>query len=217
MKPLHTIDTLPALRAMADPLRKEILRELQAAPRTTAQLAARLGDKPTKLHYHIQELERNGLIELAETRMKGNLQEKYYRSVAECYRVDPRLFQEGPEAQEAFYDDVVGLLDRTALDVRKALQEGRMTANETSKSLISLLHLHLTEADVDELRRRLAELLEEFRERGRSEGDRVAALTLMFFPLAPHAALALRPGDEPANESALPEEGTESPSFPEDL
>src|SRR3954463_2765977 len=93
---VHTISDLAALRAISDPLRTRILRELRDVPRSTAQVAARLGEGTTKLHYHMNELERNGLVELVETRQKGNLIEKYYRAVAGFFRVDPALFQEGP-------------------------------------------------------------------------------------------------------------------------
>src|SRR4051794_8691867 len=108
---VHTIADLAALRAISDPLRTRILRELREVSRTTAQVAGILGEGTTKLHYHMNELERNGLIEVVETRQKGNLIEKYYRSVADFFRVDPALFQAGPEALEAFYTSAAGMLE----------------------------------------------------------------------------------------------------------
>ena len=185
MNPVHTITDLSALRALTDPLRKEILRLLQREPRTASQLAAALGEKPTKLHYHVTELERNGLIELAETRMKGNLQEKYYRAVAELYRVDPRLFADGPEARSAFYDHATVTLDHAGLDLREAIGAGRVTAAESGRALTSLLRLHLPPEAVEELRSRLDALLSEFRGKSRPDLPDAAALTLLFYPLAP--------------------------------
>jgi DNA-binding transcriptional ArsR family regulator len=188
MKRVHSIEDLSALRAMTDPLRKQILRELQPEPRTTARLAAILGEKPTKLHYHVHELERHGLIELVETRMKGNLQEKYYRAAAEYYRVDPRLFQEGPESQEAFFDHAAGLLDRTALDLRAAIRDGQITPEESAKSLATLLCLHLSPEDAASFRSRLEGLVAEYRERSDPSEAGAVLLSLMFIPLAPAGA-----------------------------
>lgn len=196
MKQVHTIDDLAALKAMTDPLRKEIIRALQPEPRTTAQLAAILQEKPTKLHYHVTELERNGLIELVETRMKGNLQEKYYRSVAEMYRVDPRLFQEGPQALEAFYDNAVGLLDNAALDLRSAIQSGRITSQESARSVSSLLYLCLTPEEAEEFKRRLESLITEYGKKGRSGTEGGALLSLHFFPMTSLPEFTPPPGED---------------------
>ena len=185
---VHTIQDLQALRAMADPLRKQIIRELQREALTTAQVATLLGEKATKLHYHVLELERHGLIELVETRMKGNLQEKYYQSVAEYYRVDPQLFEAGPEALDALCADALALLDRAALDLRSAMSSRQITAEESSHSIASLLQLHLTPHDVKEFGTRLQALIAEYREKSLGEATTEATggvlLHLLFFPLA---------------------------------
>lgn len=205
MKRIHTVEDLVALRALTDPLRKEIIRELQHEPRTASQLAAALGEKATKLNYHVTELERNGLIELVETRMKGNLQEKYYRAAAEMYRVDPRLFAEGPEGQDAFYEHVSGLLDRSALDVREAIRSGRITPDESGRALTSLLHLRLTPARADEFRARLEALVSEYRDPSGEEVPVGAMLTLLFCPLRPLAA-----GDPAPDNDTLSDEHTDT-------
>jgi DNA-binding transcriptional ArsR family regulator len=197
MKRIHNLDDLSALRALTDPLRKAIIRELQREPKTASQLAAALGEKPTKLSYHVLELERNGLIELVETRMKGNLQEKYYRAVAEMFRVDPRLFAEGPEGEDAFYEHVTGLLDRAALDFREAIRSGQITPDESRRALASQLHLRLTPEQAAEFRDRLEALLAEFREKPSENTPIGAALTLLFCPLKPLTTGDIPPADAP--------------------
>lgn len=181
---VHTITDLAALRAISDPLRTRILRELRDVPRSTAQVAALLGQGTTKLHYHMQELERNGLVELVETRQKGNLIEKYYRAVAEFFRVDPALFHEGPEALEAFYTSVAGMLDTAALDLQGAIRAGEVTNAESARSLRSMLRLRLDPEQVEEFRTRFAELAEELRTKSSPEGSSGVALTLLFVPLS---------------------------------
>jgi DNA-binding transcriptional ArsR family regulator len=199
---VHTITDLAALRAVSDPLRTRILRELREEPRTTAQVAARLGEGTTKLHYHVSELERNGLVELVETRQKGNLIEKYYRAVAPFFRVDPRLFQEGPGALEAFYTSVTGMLDLAVVDLQEAIRAGEVTPVESGRAVRAVLHLRLAPEAVEEFRSRFAALVEELRERSEPEAGGGVALTLLFVPLA--AAEAGAGSEETGGETAPP-------------
>lgn len=183
MPSVHSISSLAALKAISDPLRARIIRELRQTPRTTAQVAALLGEGTTKLHYHISELERNGLIEVVETRQKGNLVERYYRAVAEFFRVDPLLFQEGPDALPAFQTNVTSILDTAALELHDAVRKGEITPAESGQSLRSLLRLQLTPEQVQDFRSRQEALVAEFREKSGPEGTAGVLLTLLLVPL----------------------------------
>lgn len=85
------LDSLAQLGALAHPLRQRALRALADEPRTNKQLAALLGEPPARLHFHVRELERAGLIALVEERPKGGVLEKYYRAVARGFRLGPAL------------------------------------------------------------------------------------------------------------------------------
>lgn len=80
-----TLTTVEQLQALAHPLRQVVLRLLTADARTNKQLAERIGLPPGRLHFHVRELERAGLIELVEERPKGGVVEKYYRAVASSF------------------------------------------------------------------------------------------------------------------------------------
>lgn len=81
---LETYDlaTIEQVRAMADELRIRIIKQLTLQTMTVTQLADLFGEAPNKLHYHVRELERVGLLKKVETREKGAILEKYYRAVA---------------------------------------------------------------------------------------------------------------------------------------
>ncbi len=81
---LETYDlaTIEQVRAMADELRIRIIKQLTLQAMTVTQLADLFGEAPNKLHYHVRELERVGLLKKVETREKGAILEKYYRTVA---------------------------------------------------------------------------------------------------------------------------------------
>jgi DNA-binding transcriptional ArsR family regulator len=66
------------LRALAHPLRLRLLEEFAGAPRTTMQVAAAMGEPPTRLYHHVNALERAGILRLARTRQVRGTTEKYF-------------------------------------------------------------------------------------------------------------------------------------------
>ncbi|GAA4988745.1 helix-turn-helix domain-containing protein [Yinghuangia aomiensis] len=82
------IEESAAAEASLDPIRSEILASL-AEPGSAAMVASRLGLPRQKVNYHLKELERHGLVELAEERRKGNVNERIYQAAAASYVISP--------------------------------------------------------------------------------------------------------------------------------
>src|SRR6516164_1819443 len=78
----YEIENIDQLRAIADMLRLRIFEVLQQRPMTVTQLGEELGEAPAKVHYHVRELEKVGLLRLVERREKGGILEKYYQPIA---------------------------------------------------------------------------------------------------------------------------------------
>jgi hypothetical protein len=158
-------------------------------------VAHQLNDKPRKLYYHFTELERLGLLEVVETRRKGNLLEKYYRAVARFITVDWALFQRSPEGLQYIVQSIVSMLHHSAADFQRYVSEGYLSPEQIEAvwplyQIISLRPDHLTE-----FRERMRALLEEFKAKeGGAEGPN-AALTLLLYPFAP------APGDNTFREN----------------
>ena len=73
------------LRALAHPLRLRLLEEFAGAPRTTMQVAAAMGEPPTRLYHHVNALERAGILTLARTRQVRGATEKYYEVARKAF------------------------------------------------------------------------------------------------------------------------------------
>lgn len=185
MEDIHVIDSLEALRAFSDPMKLQIIDGLRGEPRTASQIAKNLGEKPTKLYYHVTELERCGLITVAETRQKGNLVEKYYKPAANFYRVDTALFEKGPEALGAFYQNVSGMLEQSAVMLRSSIEAGTFTEKEAASSKRLLIRSRLSPADAEEFSQRLDALLQEFGQRASPDAEQPVSLTLLFYTEQP--------------------------------
>jgi len=66
------------LRALAHPIRLRLLEYFAGSPRTTMQVAALMGEPPTRLYHHVNALERAGILRLQSTKQVRGTTEKYY-------------------------------------------------------------------------------------------------------------------------------------------
>lgn len=207
MRSRHTIASLEELRVVSHPLRVEILKQLIERPMTTAEVAEALGEKPSKLYYHVAELEKFELIRVIETRQKGNLTEKVYRPRADDFVVDPALFQnQGPEGAEVLYQSVAALLDATLLDVRRLARRGFFRGPRQGQVQRTHVVVRQTPEKIAELRQRLRDLLEEFNALHDPGEAAEVALTLLLYPRPTPA--------DPAPEPALPSSSSGRPDRP---
>ncbi len=65
------------------------LLEMLAEPDSAAGVARKLGIQRQKVNYHLQQLERDGFVELVEERRKGNCMERIMRATARSYVISP--------------------------------------------------------------------------------------------------------------------------------
>lgn len=107
------LTTLDQLHTMADPLRVRILDRLIRQPMTVKMLGVDLEEPPAKVHYHVRELERVGVIRLVETREKGGVLEKYFRAVAREFTIAKDLLNRShPDELSAVVDEYLQLVQR---------------------------------------------------------------------------------------------------------
>jgi len=125
----YELETLEQLRAIADELRSRIVEALGHRAMTVTQLGEMLGHAPAKIHYHVRELERVGLVRLVATREKSGILEKYYRAVARSFTAAKALLSGAPSDEtiatmRAFLDNASqGFLRATEYTVRNQLWE----------------------------------------------------------------------------------------------
>jgi DNA-binding transcriptional ArsR family regulator len=74
--------------ALLSPMRLQLVESLRE-PDSAAGVARKLGLPRQKVHYHLRELERAGLVEVLEERRKGNVVERILRATATHYMISP--------------------------------------------------------------------------------------------------------------------------------
>ncbi len=134
-------------RALANPLRLRILRACLHEPRTNKEIAGALGIEPASCLHHVRQLVRTGFLAQQAPRPgpRGST-EKPYVATGKSWSL------EVPKHAEAA--DRLATLDATRAEIVAAGPDRIRTG--------ARLGLKLTPARVDELHRRIKELVEEY-------------------------------------------------------
>ncbi len=181
------ITTPEQLKAISDPLRMSILEVIFEKAHTVKQIADRLKLPPTRLYYHVGELEAVGFVTLVETRLKSGIMEKYYRAAGRAFQVDRRLLALQQNNLQAVF---AAVFDPTMDDLSRSFAAGLAGPAEAggagaSNLVISRVLCSLRKADVPLFAERLKALLFEMgtANEDSSEADLVQyACTIAFYP-----------------------------------
>ncbi|WP_054705671.1 helix-turn-helix domain-containing protein [Bacillus sp. JCM 19041] len=80
--------TLKQQKLISHPLRSNIIRLLSTTPMTAKQVADHYSKTTGSIHYHIQQLFLNDLLEIDHTNSINGIVEKYYRAKAAHFHLE---------------------------------------------------------------------------------------------------------------------------------
>lgn len=181
MRERYEIETVEQLRAIADVLRIRIIDLLEKRAMTVTQLGEQLGLAPAKVHYHVRELERVGLLELVETREKGGILEKYYQPIAHFISVNKALLMAPSNETLAMLQE---LFEQISSGYLRAFRHAAAQPESLLDAGVSLgmWHLYLTAEEQNTLLEQINEICKPFEERRGIEGERAIAFPLFTYP-----------------------------------
>lgn len=147
---MHLLGDPELVGAVSSPLRRRLLDRLHE-PASASELAKEFGLSRQALNYHLRELERLGLLELAEERQRRGFVERVLRTRPGRLVVDPSVL-EPPGADDSSRLPTPGELDRHAAEHLAAVA-GRMvrdvvTMQERAEEAGRRLLTFTVEADV---------------------------------------------------------------------
>jgi DNA-binding transcriptional ArsR family regulator len=173
-KPWHGVH-----KALADPLRIQLLEWLFEAPRSARQLAGCAGLPADRLYYHLGRLEQAGLIEVAEYRplARGKVERVYAPAETE-----PPGDDADPEELAAFLGS---MLEATAMDITAACRAKR--AGRRREVDLHRGALRLTDEALAELRGHIEQLSARFADPGADGTWTRVVLTLIDLQDRPEA------------------------------
>jgi DNA-binding transcriptional ArsR family regulator len=183
MDEVFMIRDLETLRAIADTRRLDIIFLLET-PRTASQVAEHLGESGNSIYYHINELEKKGLVRLVETRLKGHLTEKYYQASARVYTVTPGLL-------EGNFDLLVDtnvaynlhVLDNAAAKLKRAHAAHVFSPQNLEESIFYQKQIRLSSQRLRALVQQINQVIEEFENDDAPTGEQSSLLTILLHPV----------------------------------
>ncbi len=175
----YEIENIEQLRAIADMLRVRIIDLLLKQPMTVTQIGDELGEAPAKIHYHVRELEKAGLVRLVETREKGGILEKYYQPIAREFSVEKSLLSAPPGEALGITSNLLNQIkDGFQRAFRKAFQE-KETKPITN---LTVTHVYMTAQEREQVGWQIFELLKPYEERRGIEGEQELVGALLMYP-----------------------------------
>lgn len=117
----QTITDVETIKVFADERRLAILAALRQ-PLTVKELADRLQTPQSQLYYHVNLLEKHGLIQVVATQIVSGIIEKQYQATARLFRIrNPMLMGDVITPDETFAV-FASLLDETRAELQRAFQ-----------------------------------------------------------------------------------------------
>jgi DNA-binding transcriptional ArsR family regulator len=172
-----------ALRALAHPLRGELLALLRLeGPSTATRLAARVGESSGSTSYHLRQLAAFGFV--AEAEGEGSGRERWWRALHRSTRWTTADLIDDPAGRE-----VVEELSHRQLSQQRrmlaahAAERDALDDDWTAASSLNDWMLHLSPAQVRELTGELNAVLARWRDTREEPGQPVVHVLLDLFPL----------------------------------
>ena len=189
MKEFYEVTDPEALKSLAIPERVKILELFEdLEPRTAKQIATELGENAARLHYHVKELVRVGLLEQVDTRVKGSIVEKYYEPVAKVIQVKLQVMIE--ENAHQLSEVMFTPFRTTEKDLLRTLNRFVASDHDVRKEYkntfaFNTTEMYLSQEERNELVAELNTLINKYKGLKSEPGRRKLKYFHVLFPLTP--------------------------------
>lgn len=188
-KAIQDIDDPRLVKALAHPMRMQILGILERGSASPKEMAGQLGVPIENLSYHVRTLRDFGFIELERTRPVRGTIERYYRAVArpritaQAWERLPTIIREALEA--ATLDQIFDVVGRAAEEKKLDRAEAQI---QSRRAVLDEQGFAEASEAVSQLLDRLTEIEKGARTRlKRSHGEEVPAVVVAMLFDAPAA------------------------------
>lgn len=171
MKKMMTIETYDQLKALGDPLRSEIMMQLVMQPYTVQQLSELLNIPRGQIHYHLKNLEKNGLVQLVKTEEKNGILQKFYQAKARDFAISEKLLPHKKDVDYTTRQVLYSVLERAKRKVQTAPEssfetKGPDEPSEERKFMATTAEVSVTEKQFKQWKKKYYALLEELHTMG---------------------------------------------------
>ena len=183
------VKRLEQAKLLTDPFKLKLLERFAGEPVTTKQVADRMGEKAPRLYRHVDALVEEGLLELVEEKPKRGTIERYYRTIADRFEVDPDLFSTSGDAGNEAFDMVRSILRDTESDLVRFYERYAETGEEPDElPVVAKVAIRGTPEEIQAMREKLEAWLKDCSGLcDREDSDDLVSYTglLAFYPQTP--------------------------------
>lgn len=158
----YLVRRLEQAKLLTDPFKLKLLERFAGKPATTKQVADRMGEKAPRLYRHVDALVEEGLLQLVEEKPKRGTIERYYRTVAARFEMDPQLFSTSSGGGEAS-DMMRRIIRDTESDLLRLLEQHDNDDKTAENELPILMRVSIrgTRSEIAGLRSKLEQWIAE--------------------------------------------------------
>ena len=184
----YVVRSLEQAKILTDPFKLKLLEQFSGEPVTTKQVADDMGEKAPRLYRHVDAMVEAGFLELVREKPKRGTIERYYKTVASRFEIDPDLFVPGSADQDDAFQMIRDIFRDTESDLMSLSGMDPASADDLMElPMVMRLALRASKDDVARLRGKLEEWMAEVQalDDGSPAADddvRYAGL-LAFYPL----------------------------------
>jgi hypothetical protein len=150
------LSSLDEIKTISDPFRLKILFlfDEDNTPMTVKQMAVKLEEVPSKVHYHVKELERIGVLEIVITKEKAGIVEKFYLPTADTFKVERNI---GNPSDETTHMQVG---ENLFLAMQQDFTSNNKLKNPGEHATLNYGLYHMTEEENEQLKLIIKEFLD---------------------------------------------------------
>jgi DNA-binding transcriptional ArsR family regulator len=183
----YMISSLEQAKLLTDPFKLKLLERFADEPITTKQVADVMGEKAPRLYRHVDALVDAGLLELIKERPKRGTVERYYKTIASRFELDPEIFSSADSETDEVANMVRSTLRQTESEL---LRLHRASEDSLPDFLQAPLVLRMTidanPEQISRLRQKLNDFVAECEALAESKDDSEDSFTysgfLAFYP-----------------------------------
>lgn len=165
-----TITDLDTLKVVADARRMKIVENIVHEACTVKEIAERLNQPASQLYYHINMLEKHGLIRVVDTRIVSGIIEKWYGAAAKQFHIAQELLTTSQQTDEGREQLFGPLFDSAKQELKTSIEQGlvRLILDKDAAATPQMIFLRgytrMSQTRFQEFKSRMDEVLKEFSE-----------------------------------------------------
>jgi DNA-binding transcriptional regulator GbsR (MarR family) len=150
------LSSLDEIKTISDPFRLKILFlfDEDNTPITVKQMAVKLEEVPSKVHYHVKELERVGVLEIVHTKERAGIVEKFYLPTADVFKVERNI------GNSNYEDEHMQVGENLFLAMQQDFTSNNKLKKPGENASLNYGLYHMTEEENEQLKGIIKEFLE---------------------------------------------------------